>query len=1247
VTLNRLPTALPPTARLAALVDAIQRFTHRTRERGEAYASEHRAAIDSVAPDRFQGVVRGASAYKTAWDHGPRGWVSDCTCPIGSVCKHAYALACELLNRARDEDGFDDPRLPFLLPAPRPGGRRASVARAASNAGTQLDRLRRARVEWERQSALDALLADAPVLGLNPYMPPLSQELLESDPDVLCWRLARTIASLAAGWLPSALEPFRERPDLAEQFAARERSTLSADLISWVARRGGDAKRQVRLVCDLVAAGADAWALVFEVRVTTPRLSDAARTAVQLQQLRTELLRTPNLFPPAQQELLEWLADHATAAYGVEPYSPVRLSTVLPLSLLERLGGAVPAVWADDLAPAVIALGGIHPSEAVRVSSQPARLVPDCVERDGELIVELRVRWPDGRSRGLDQMVLLPSPSGAGRRGSLVLADGVLSPLADEPPAALRQRFRAVGALPIAREDRGAFVAMLAARFPHLRSVLNAHTRIHRAAPSIALDLRQDDWLHVRVFAQSGQRAWQPGTQGNDGAALFEYTVERGWVRCEANAEAAVEAIQTPSLASPVASDGHGGGETDGPAVSGDDLWIEAPAAESVEPALAWLERLPLNGAGRNGGPPDAAAATGWWMRASRRNMEILGTVWEQRPPEVAFFGSQQARRLLGGGSSSTPQLRIASSGVDWLAISAEWDAEGRRLTAADLAKLRAATTRFVRLESGWVAAEVVAEQDEIGLALADLGIDPEGGEQRLSVWQLAGASPTTLATLERMGGDRETLATLARVHAQVDAFKGLPSVPLPAGLTAELRHYQRQGLDFLANASALGLGAVLADDMGLGKTVQALAWLLHLREREPAAGPALVVCPASVVHNWEREAARFTPSLRVLLLTGGKLRHALREEIPAHDLVVTTYALLRRDLDAWREVALHAAILDEAQFIKNPDAAVTRAARALVARHRLALTGTPLENRALDLWSILSFATPGYLGGRAEFSASFDQADAPPHAHALLSAKLRPLLLRRTKQAVAPELPPRIEERRDCELTKDQRQLYVAELQRSRTLLAQVGREPGGLASNKLSILTALTRLRQICCHPVLAGGRAGLESGKFEALFELLEPLLAEGHKVLVFSQFVQCLKLLAAEMRTRDIAYHMLTGQTVRRERVVSAFQDDTRPCVFLISLKAGGTGLNLTSASYVVLFDPWWNPAVEAQAIDRTHRIGQDRTVIAYRMLAIGTIEEKIWELQQRKAALVREVLGEGGFARTLTREDLEYLFAEVS
>jgi SNF2 family DNA or RNA helicase len=437
-------------------------------------------------------------------------------------------------------------------------------------------------------------------------------------------------------------------------------------------------------------------------------------------------------------------------------------------------------------------------------------------------------------------------------------------------------------------------------------------------------------------------------------------------------------------------------------------------------------------------------------------------------------------------------------------------------------------------------------------------------------------------------------------------------------------------------------LGALLADDMGLGKTVQALAWLQHLREMQ-GIGPCLVICPASVVFNWNREAVQFTPGLKVLLLTAGEHRHSLRQEIPQHDLVVTNYALLRRDLAALQKFAFRAIILDEAQNIKNPESMVARAAKALKAEHKLALTGTPLENRLLDLWSIMEFVHPGYLPERGKFLEQYDRGASQP-ARALLSSRMRPVMLRRLKKQVAQDLPDRIEERLDCELTEGQRKFYLAELQRSRQALSTLDPQAG---PSRMHVLAALTRLRQICCHPSLAGGKKGLGSGKTSALFEVLEPLYAGGHKVLVFSQFVEMLKILKAELEERGRPYFMLTGQTTQRGEVVQAFHDCKEAAVFLLSLKAAGTGLNLTSASYVVLYDPWWNPAVEAQAIDRTHRIGQDRTVIAYRLVTVGTVEEKIWRLQQSKAQLAQDVLGEEGFTGSLSKTDFDYLLEDTS
>ncbi|HEY6195702.1 MAG TPA: DEAD/DEAH box helicase, partial [Candidatus Eisenbacteria bacterium] len=682
--------------------------------------------------------------------------------------------------------------------------------------------------------------------------------------------------------------------------------------------------------------------------------------------------------------------------------------------------------------------------------------------------------------------------------------------------------------------------------------------------------------------------------------------------------------------------------------VDPEHAWFELPDPEHVAPVVEWVESLPQGDhSGRRKRGAKAAlplgAPGGWWLRLTPHVLESLADAWEARPHGVRWYADAGASGLFHA-RRAVPKVRVASSGMDWFTVSAEWQAEGLALKEEDLSLLRASRAPFVKLSSGWVRRADLEEFDEASRRLADLGLEAGAGEVRVPLWQLAQADAASLDALEVFGASAVDLETVRGLRERIAAFAGLPRVPLPAGLQAEMRPYQHDGLDFLAWTSSIGLGSVLADDMGLGKTLQALAWLAHLAEREPDGGPSLVVCPASVMHHWAREAARFTPGLRVMVLESGRERAGHRARIAAHDLVITNYALLRQDIEFWRELSLRAVILDEAQQIKNPSAAVTRAALELKARYRVALTGTPLENRALDLWSIVSFVHPGFLGSRSAFSTRYDQPDAPPHRRRLLAARLRPLLLRRLKQQVAQELPARVEERVDCTFTPGQRRLYLAELGRARAFLGTLLADPQGLERNRMPVLATLTRLRQICCHPTLAGGRDGLGSGKFEALFELLEPLLEEGHKVLLFSQFVECLKLIEAEFERRGVPYHMLTGQTTRRERVVSAFTEDPKPCVFLLSLRAGGLGLNLTAASYVILFDPWWNPAIEAQAIDRTHRIGQTRTVIAYRLLTEGTVEERIWELQQRKSALAKDLLGEESFARSLSRSDLEWLLS---
>ena len=651
-----------------------------------------------------------------------------------------------------------------------------------------------------------------------------------------------------------------------------------------------------------------------------------------------------------------------------------------------------------------------------------------------------------------------------------------------------------------------------------------------------------------------------------------------------------------------------------------------------LEPATLWLRQLDW-----------FTPEPGLWVGdANELFLSTLARVWQDRPQEADYLGNPAFHRLFLNPRQLRPRLIVKGSGIDWLSVSTEWEQESLKLTAADLQRLQAATGRFVKLpDAGWVELDSAAVQSAHE-AMADMGVDG-----LVPVAQKVGLEQ--VAHLDEMGLQRFADSPQAKLlRERVKAFKGVPATALPDQVQAELRPYQKDGFDFLCHLTQIRLGGILADDMGLGKTIQTLTWLAWLKQRHSKnAKPSLVICPASVLHNWRREANRFTPHLKVLVLESGAARHNLRKQIPQHDLIVTNYALLRRDLEELQKFQFRAVILDEAQFIKNPGAQVTHSVKQLKSEHRLALTGTPLENRLLDLWSIVDFIQPSYLGNQEQFAETYEPhgenaESAQRIARKRLSAKLRPLLLRRLKKHVAKDLPDRIEQRRDCQLGEDQRKLYLAELRRSREQVMKTVAEKG-LNRSKIHVLAALTRLRQICCHPKLVGSDA--LSGKTETLFELLDSLIAEGQKVLLFSQFVQMLELLEQECRQRQIPTQILTGQTKDRQEVVNAFQSDANPSVFLLSLRAAGTGLNLTTASYVVLYDPWWNPAVEAQAIDRSHRIGQTQTVNAYRLISPGTVEEKIWELQQTKAQTIADVLGEEGFARSLSKGDLEYLFAE--
>ncbi|MFZ3206088.1 MAG: DEAD/DEAH box helicase [Pseudomonas sp.] len=527
---------------------------------------------------------------------------------------------------------------------------------------------------------------------------------------------------------------------------------------------------------------------------------------------------------------------------------------------------------------------------------------------------------------------------------------------------------------------------------------------------------------------------------------------------------------------------------------------------------------------------------------------------------------------------------------------------------------------------------------------------EPGESSQRL---RLPRADAARLSELEQgpalhwQGGER------LRGFAQRLQAHSAQQVKPPADLQATLRPYQLHGLAWMQALAELEVGGVLADDMGLGKTLQTLAHILSEKQVGRLDRPALIVMPTSLIPNWQDEAAHFTPQLRVLALHGAK-RRPLFKLIGEHDIVLTTYALLPRDLKALAAQPYHLLILDEAQNIKNPRSKAALAAGQLQARQRLCLTGTPLENHLGELWSLFNFLMPGWLGDAKSFTRDYrtpieKQANQQRLAH--LRGRIKPFVLRRTKEQVARELPPKTEVTHWVELTAAQRDRYeTLRLAMDKKVRDEVARQ--GLARSQIVILEALLRLRQACCDLRLLGDDddahlKSSDSGKLSALLDMLEELVEEGRKVLLFSQFTSMLALIESELQARRIGYTKLTGSTQDRRTPVQQFQAGQFP-VFLISLKAGGAGLNLTAADTVIHFDPWWNPAAEAQASDRAYRIGQDKPVFVYKLIARGSVEEKIQHLQQAKANLARGLLEGGSQAQwQMSEDDLAALFAPLS
>jgi superfamily II DNA or RNA helicase len=820
-------------------------------------------------------------------------------------------------------------------------------------------------------------------------------------------------------------------------------------------------------------------------------------------------------------------------------------------------------------------------------AGEPWRLVLAAQQQSGtgDYVVEGVLRRPDEQMPLAEPVMLLS--------GGFVFERARVARLDDAGVFPWIARLRASGPLVIPRDDGARFAAALAA-LPVLPDLdlppaLRFETVAGEAHPCLRLADRVPQLFDRQRHTLSATLSFDYGTaasvaHGAPGDAVYDRTTNRRIARDPAVERAAFERLLA--------------------------LGLRPVARTHAESAPETFTLAP----GRVPEVVRALVADGWRVDA-------------------------QGRRY----RQATSTALDVSSGIDW------FDVRGQVAFGDESAELPALLEALRRgdgvVELGDGSLGLVPEDwlERLG-AFAGFGTR-NGGRLRFRQNQI-GIIDALLAAVPEASFDE----TVARARAAFERFEGVEPRDPPASFHGTLRPYQRDGLGWFAFLERFRFGGCLADDMGLGKTVQVLALLAGERERRAAGrgcrrAPSLIVVPRSLLFNWRQEAARFAPALRVLEHAGGGRRRE-PERFAEHDVVLTTYGTLRRDIAHLKDVRFAWAILDEAQAIKNAGTAAAKAARLLTAEHRLALSGTPIENHVGELWSLFEFLNPGMLGSASAFAAARGGArDLDDAGRRRLARAIRPFVLRRTKEQVARELPPRSEQTIYAELDRPERRLYD-ELRDHyrRALLPHVGRD--GFCRKKIQVLEALLRLRQAACHPgLLDRARRHEPSAKLEILLDQLAQVRDEGHKALVFSQFTSLLAIVRDRLDRAGAPYVYLDGRTRDRAACVERFQNDAGCPLFLVSLKAGGVGLNLTAAEYVYLLDPWWNPAVEAQAIDRTHRIGQTRRVFAYRLIARDTVEEKVLELQRAKRGLADALIGaDAALIRDLSREDLELLLS---
>lgn len=643
-----------------------------------------------------------------------------------------------------------------------------------------------------------------------------------------------------------------------------------------------------------------------------------------------------------------------------------------------------------------------------------------------------------------------------------------------------------------------------------------------------------------------------------------------------------------------------------------------------------------------------------WAQFLKNQVTKLRESGWRVEVPDDIGFHIHEA-----GEEAWFTDLSGDKAGKEWFSLDLGVEIEGRRislvpllvdcidqgLTAAVLEKNL--DQRFL-LSLGGATEDVLSVPAERLLVLLRffdelLSTRPVRKDGKLQLDKLRAAQ---LATLD--GLPIRAPAELAALSQQLGSFKEIALIDPPASLRASLRDYQREGASWMQFLREFGLHGILADDMGLGKTLQTLTHILIEKESGRAQGPCLIVAPTSVLRNWINESIKFTPTLSLLLMHGQSRKNDFRH-LKQYDLVITSFPLLVRDAEVMREQEWHIVALDEAQNIKNPKSQAAQVCGSLKAKHRLCLTGTPMENHLGELWSLFHFLMPGLLSDADTFRQHYRnpiERDADAERQAQLNTRIQPLMLRRTKDAVAKELPPKTEILHTIELGRQQMDLYET-IRAAMDKRVRDAISVNGLDRSQIIVLDALLKLRQVCCHPRLLKQESAQhveESAKTAYLMDgMLPELIEEGRRILIFSQFTEMLALIEARLKKDCTPFVKLTGSTKDREAPVREFQTGTIP-VFLISLKAGGAGLNLTAADTVIHYDPWWNPAAEAQASDRAYRIGQTKPVFVHKLICEGTIEERILAMQQKKAALVEGLLTGRTDKLQLTQTDIQALFA---